>query len=436
MLLGTVNGVRKIIADPDTRNTNKLTVACCKALNGAFLPYQTLSARKLGKKGERHTAIVKDMLCGAIRALEAIERALRISTSYHYEKHHLEQKQIAWTCYFEFCEQFLLQGGIDQKIEPPVNTTVRRTQCPYQMTANNDLPMNSKVLPMDLPVTYTSGTYDRPDLVRLIGEWIFSPSFSNSSAFDLNQKSHKVFCLSGPAGCGKTQLASRMIDWLREMKCLGGYFSFDRVTGQTPRQLLDALPITLIHQACTVQPDIAQRISRSYSSNLEAAHTTLEDFFDQFFAEPVLKFEEERGNRGWRLWNPVDQLVFVIDGLGSQTRSSASRFHGGVTSGPEQAEQEEARMLQDFVNFFTSNAILKLPSYFKFLILCRSSTSIHKMFKEKGIGYVHEMTPIVQYVESQSSFTSSSKSGYGSLSTSSSGSGIGSPAPSISIQAF
>ena len=434
-----------MIANPETRNTNKLTVACCKALSGAFAPYQSLSARKLGKKGEKYTAIVKDMLCSAIQALQSVERVLRIQSSepnftgarksennqfiyskdYHYEKHHLEQKQVAWTRYFEFCEQFLMDGGTDQELSPPRNTAIRRLQCPYYMgtlmqlvtkfvfdcylcraVANPALPFGSKVVPMDLPITYASSAYDHPDLVRLVGQWIFSRSFSSRGISDVTQKPRKVFCLSGPPGCGKTQLASHIMYWLREMNCLGGYFSFDRVTAQSPSELLEALPITMIHQVCTIQPEIAQKIGRMYQPNLQAVQSNREAFFDKAFVQPILKFEEERGSRSWRLWNPADPLVFVIDGFGSP-----------ILDGKQ--SQNNTQMLQDLAQLFASPAIGNLPSYLKFLILCRSDTGLDKLFCDREIGYVHEMMPAVQYAESVPSCTA--RNGYGSSATSGNG---------------
>ncbi|KAF8959943.1 hypothetical protein BDZ97DRAFT_1366290 [Flammula alnicola] len=73
IILGVSEGVRKAITNPITKNINKNTVACIKALNCALVPYQSLSGRQLAKTSENSTVLMKEMLCGAVKALACVE---------------------------------------------------------------------------------------------------------------------------------------------------------------------------------------------------------------------------------------------------------------------------------------------------------------------------------------------------------------------------
>lgn len=65
------------VAHPTTKNINRNTVECIRALNTSFAPYESLSARQMAKRGENATVLMKEMLCGAVFALESVEIFLR-----------------------------------------------------------------------------------------------------------------------------------------------------------------------------------------------------------------------------------------------------------------------------------------------------------------------------------------------------------------------
>jgi len=169
------------------------------------------------------------------------------------------------------------------------------------------------------------------------------------------------------------------------MGSLGGYFTFDSkcasapTSGMTPNQVLEALPMTIIHQACTVEADAAAQIGLAFSKNPGAVHDRLDIRFEKLFANPMREFDSGRPTPAW---NPLSPLVFVIDGIGS-----------GADVPPT-----TVKALADFLG---SRAVSRLPPYIKFLVVCRSETGLHRVLEETGVGYLCEMAPGVLRVEYQ-----------------------------------
>jgi hypothetical protein len=286
------------------------------------------------------------------------------------------------------------------------------------------------MIPMTLPDVHADDIYNQADDVRRLSEWVFSSTFHHvpsptqetvtfarspiflsapkspsspreshrPAPLDLNgddnfvppQAIHSilraprtgdrpltpdlpvdnVFCLSGPAQSGKTQLAARMCEWLLQLKCLGGYFTFD---GGFDRPTLDALPITLIHQIATTERDSIGSFRKALSVRDGVQNHPLVERFETLFVEPLRDFVAGRANGRW---TPLDPLVFIIDGLGGR---------GG--EGSSEDEDAAARMM---VELICSSGFGKLPGFVKFLVLMRSETEVERLLKEKGVA-VYEM---------------------------------------------
>lgn len=185
-----------------------------------------------------------------------------------------------------------------------------------------------------------------------------------------------VFCLSGPARSGKTQLAARMSEWLVQLNCLGGYFTFD---GRfSPRLTLDSLPMTLIHQIVTTERASISAFGKALSIESDPLDYPLEVRFEKLFVEPLNNFVTGRVNAKW---NPLDPLVFIIDGIGVD---DPTREKGAAAS------EEDAAMAQTLVDTICSGVFGKLPRYVKFLVFMRSGSEVERLLKEKGMN-VFEM---------------------------------------------
>jgi energy-coupling factor transporter ATP-binding protein EcfA2 len=259
------------------------------------------------------------------------------------------------------------------------------------LVANPDLP-KLNMLPMTLPQVYGTYSESHSTLMRLIGEWTFSPSFRHSN-FPISDGHHfkprenNIMCITGAAGSGKTQLAARISHWLAEMGSLGGYFTFDHRPTAFPSKgepssslasLLDALPLTLIHQATTVEPGLATFISDAFAKNTGAAQQTLEKRFETLFVLPVHAFVASRLPTGGA-WNPLPPMVFIIDGLA----------------------QAQTGVVEAFAEWMAGKGIRALPAHVKFLILSRPEVGLEKVLRKRGAACVYEeMQPHVRWVDS------------------------------------
>lgn len=205
------------------------------------------------------------------------------------------------------------------------------------------------------------------------------------------RKNGNLFCLSGPPGCGKTQLVSRAIRWFGEMQCLGGYFSFDKNQTATdvsvseddkqkkesqkketmPSQNLNTLSVTLAHQLSVVEPGMVDVLSTALSNvpGSVLKYGTMEQCFDTLFVNPLNIFDNQRVQRRWNIPEP---LLFVIDGIGS-------------------GEEANSETISELAKLLSSNSIANLPRYVKLLVVCRSGSGLGDLLKENDVGYVYDM---------------------------------------------
>ncbi|CAA7260437.1 unnamed protein product [Cyclocybe aegerita] len=401
MILGVCAGIRKQLTESDLHNENKNTSGLLEALDSAFIPSQSLSTRKLAKTGHHGTEMMQEMLCAAIKALRSVDAFLRHPDALVRDK--LEFKLNDWIQYYQACERHLLDPANVEKPKLPAHRTSRRIHCATSMAKHPELPQHN-MIPIDLPQVYAQGGY-RPDLVRLVAEWLFlssGPTYSRPPipttarsvvirSGDTNANGrvkadelkplNNVLCLVGEAGCGKTQLVAHISEWLAKTGCLGGYFSFgpsapssspDAVsnTRRTTPDLLDALPMTLVHQACTVEPDALSKFCSVLSQNPGALREPLESRFEKLFAKPIKAFAD--GREGAK-WNHLDPLVFIIDDLGA---GSGEREGKGA--------EDDKKALDVFVSWMSSKSIRGLPSYVRFVVVSRCETGVADKLKEKG----------------------------------------------------
>lgn len=242
------------------------------------------------------------------------------------------------------------------------------------------------MLEMLLPQAFDNDAYNRSSAL-LVSEWLFSPAFRHPSlptekALEKSRDSN-ILCLSGPAGSGKTQLAAHLAPWLVEMGCLGGYFTFDHGLGPGPTATLDALPLTLVHQAAAVEPDMRAHLATAFANNPTAAHQALERRFLSLFVAPVLSFVAARLPAGGA-WNPLAPLVFIIDGLGA-------------------AEGTSAGMIGSFAEWMAGSGVRALPPHVRFLLLTRPEAGLAAALRARQANCVYtEMEPEVHCVPDES----------------------------------
>lgn len=271
-------------------------------------------------------------------------------------------------------------------------------------------------LPMDLPVLgpNADAQNDRGDLVRLVSEWVFSSSFqldpsnSNLDSSDLNSPpqtpkltNRNVFCLVSEAESGLNSLpTSHLMDCLNDMGYLGGYFSFTpsrNHPARTSQRTVDALPITLTHQACNVEADASKTFINAFAKDPWAVNENMEKRFEALFASPLRAFVVGRPGYAWK---PLDPMVFVLDCNLIDTSSPH------MNSGKEKADPEDAVKgdkdgrvaLARLVEWATSRVVRTLPAHVKFLILANSGSGLGNLLRDKGTAFVYEVQPIVSYV--------------------------------------
>lgn len=271
-------------------------------------------------------------------------------------------------------------------------------------------------LPMDLPelVLNADAQNDRGDLVRLVSEWVFSSSFqldpSNSNLdSDLNSPQtpksiNNVFCLVSEAKSGLNSLPTpRLMDCLNEMGYLGGYFSFTpsrNHPARTSQRTVDALPITLTHQACNVEADALKNFINAFAKDPWAVNEIMEKRFEALFASPLRAFVVSRPGYAWK---PLDPMVFVLDCTNLVDTSSPMESHnlGKGKSDPEDAvkvEKDGRLALARLVEWATSRVVRTLPVHVKFLILANNGSGLGNLLRDKGTVFVYEVEPIVSYV--------------------------------------
>jgi hypothetical protein len=277
----------------------------------------------------------------------------------------------------------------------------RLSEWVFSSTFNHVPSPTQEVVTFALPSAPSSPTspreIHRPPPLDLKGQDNFlSPQAAHSILYTSGSKEKKpkriltlgavnnLFCLSGPARSGKTQLAAHMCEWLTQLKCLGGYFSFDGGFDRFPPRLtLDSLPMTLMHQMATTERDTIGSFSKALTTESGALNYPLEKRFEKLFVEPLREFVAGRVNAKW---NPLDPLVFIVDGVGVGN-DSPTRGGGEVDS-----EDEDAAMARMMVAWLCSSGFAKLPRFVKFLVFMRSESEVERLLRERGVN-VFEMGP-------------------------------------------
>jgi len=272
-------------------------------------------------------------------------------------------------------------------------------------------------LPMDLPdlAPNADAQNDRGDLVQLVSQWVFSSSFQldpsksnleshlNSPQTPKSTKSN-VFCLVSEAESDSNSLPTpRLMDCLNDMGYLGGYFCFGSSRNdpaRTSQRTIDALPITLTHQACTVEPDALKTFINAFAKDPWAVNENIEKRFEALFASPMKAFVVGRPGYAWK---PLDPMVFVLD-CNNLVDTSAVESH--MNSGKEKFDPEDAAKgekdgrlaLTRLAEWATSRVVHTLPAHVKFLILADKRSGLGNLLRDKGMAFVYEVQPIVSYV--------------------------------------
>jgi len=259
----------------------------------------------------------------------------------------------------------------------------------------------------------------------LVSEWIFSPSFqldaSNSKSFSNpnsasnttspqtpNPTNTNLFCLVSRTESGLDTLPTpSLIHLLNEMGYLGGYFSFTpprNSPSRTPQRTLDALPITLTHQACSVEADASKNFIDAFVKNPWAVNEDMEKRFDALFAAPLRAFVLGRPGCAWK---PLDPMVFVLDCTHITNTSSPMESPLSLDSqGKEKPDlqdagdpEKEGRLaIRRLADWATSRVVRTLPPHVKFLILADKRTGLGDLLENKGAAFVYEVLPVVSYV--------------------------------------
>ncbi|KAF9529805.1 hypothetical protein CPB83DRAFT_852231 [Crepidotus variabilis] len=219
-----------------------------------------------------------------------------------------------------------------------------------------------------------------------------SPVMSTPAPRDMGF-SPTLFYLSAPNGGDNDavkQVTAALCESLAQTKSLGGYFSFAEAvqhsdnsaveTSEPSRDyfvqgLLDALPMTLVHQLATVETEITDQLAASFknTSVSQAIHDKLIGKFDILFSDQVKSFVEKTGPKNAK-WNPLEPLVFVIDAIGL-----------GMMVGDKEGEGADMKEAQLLVEWLSSRGLRRLPAHIRFLILSSSGSIIETTFKQRGV---------------------------------------------------
>jgi hypothetical protein len=190
------------------------------------------------------------------------------------------------------------------------------------------------------------------------------------------------------------------------MGYLGGYFSFTlprNSSAYTPQRTLDALPITLTHQACSVEADASKNFIDAFAKDPWAVNKDMEKRFEALFAAPLRTFVLGRPGYAWK---PLDPMVFVLDCSHLDTSSlmeSPLNLDSQEKEKPDledagKLEQEGRLVIRRLADWVTSRVVRTLPAHVKFLILANKRSGLGNLLENKGAAFVYEVLPVVSYV--------------------------------------
>ena len=202
--------------------------------------------------------------------------------------------------------------------------------------------------------------------IRLVSRWTLSP---------IDDSNRNIFCLSGPAGCGKSYIAGEIIKAYCELGFFGAYFSFKHQSkkGIESKELLESFPATIMHQISIVEPDVERLMFQEIKTLIGTE--SLKSKFQKLVLNPLKNLRSSQPH-----WQPDYPLLIVIDDIHSCT--------------PE--------VLELLLNFLNDPIMDKLPSHIRFLVLSRPSEEVNRRIGKVGF----EIPPSTTHAEETNSLSS------------------------------
>ena len=184
--------------------------------------------------------------------------------------------------------------------------------------------------------------------IRLISRWALS---------SVDDSNPNIFCLSGPAGCGKSYMAGEIIKAFSELGFFGGYFSFNHHSrkGMDSKQLLDSFPATIMHQISIFEPDVEKLMFQEIKTL--SGSEPLKSKFQKLVVNPLKTLRSNQPH-----WQPDYPLLIVLDDIQCCT----------------------SEVLELLLNFLSDSIMERLPSDIRFLVLSRPSEEVNRRIGKVG----------------------------------------------------
>lgn len=174
---------------------------------------------------------------------------------------------------------------------------------------------------------------------------------------------HRIFCLKGVAGCGKTAISNTVAQALKVAGLLASCFFFDRANASrnTPRLLFS----TIARDIASFYPAIAADIAATLEEEPALATAHLSRQFEAFIAGPLRRHQTDR------------PIVLVIDALDEAV--------------PDDADADLLTILRDEVT--------QLPTHIRIFITTRPTRVIQQALSDEE--HITSYTLAIDSVETQ-----------------------------------
>ncbi|KAF7967651.1 hypothetical protein HWV62_33609 [Athelia sp. TMB] len=174
---------------------------------------------------------------------------------------------------------------------------------------------------------------------------------------------HRIFCLKGVAGCGKTAISNAVAQALKAAGLLASCFFFDRANASrnTPRLLFS----TIARDIASFYPAIAADIAATLEEEPALATAHLSRQFEAFIAGPLRRHQTDR------------PIVLVIDALDEAV--------------PDDADADLLTILRDEVT--------QLPTHIRIFITTRPTRVIQQALSDEE--HITSYTLAIDSVETQ-----------------------------------